>query len=114
MKLLIEIDEHSKNTIDKNAEFADGAECDILPECIFTSLIESVKNGSVIPDNATNESKTGHWIIDDKEGNRIWHCHCSECNKDPQDYIGGTENWWLVRLPNNCPNCGAKMNKEGE
>ena len=57
------------------------------------------------------EPKTGHWIIDDKEGNKIWHCHCSECNKDPQDYIGGTENWWLVRLPNNCPNCGAKMER---
>ena len=49
------------------------------------------------------------WIIDDKEWNRIWHCHCSNCKKDPQDYIGGTENWWLVRLPNYCPNCGAKM-----
>lgn len=60
------------------------------------------------------EPKTGHWIIDDKEGNRIWHCHCSECNKDPQDYIGGTENWWLVRLPNNCPNCGADMRGEKE
>ena len=55
MKLLIEIDEHSKNVIDQNAEFADGTGCDILPEYIFTGLIESVKNGSVIPDNATNE-----------------------------------------------------------
>lgn len=60
------------------------------------------------------QPKMGHWIIDDKEGNRIWHCHCSECNKDPQDYIGGTENWWLVRLPNNCPNCGAYMRGEQE
>jgi len=58
------------------------------------------------------KAKVGKWIIDDKERNIIWHCHCSECNKDPQDYIGGTENWWLVRLPNNCPNCGAKMKSE--
>ena len=51
MKLLIEIDEHNKNVIDR---FADGEGCDILPENIFTGLIESVTNGVSIPDNATN------------------------------------------------------------
>lgn len=55
------------------------------------------------------EPKAGKWIIDDKEQGRIWHCHCSNCKKDLQDYIGGSENWWLVRLPDYCPNCGAKM-----
>lgn len=55
------------------------------------------------------ERKKGKWIIDDEELGRIWHCHCSNCKKDPQDYIGGTENWWLIRLPDYCPNCGIEM-----
>ena len=55
------------------------------------------------------ERKVGKWIIDDEEHGRIWHCHCPNCKKDPQDYIGGTENWWLIKLPNFCPNCGAEM-----
>lgn len=52
-----------------------------------------------------------HWIVDDKEGRKIWHCHCSNCKKDPQDCIGGTDDWWMVRLPHFCPNCGAKMDE---
>lgn len=57
----------------------------------------------------TPTRKVGKWIITDKEHGRIWHCHCSNCKKDPQDCVGGTENWWLVRLPDYCPNCGANM-----
>ena len=52
-----------------------------------------------------------HWIVDDKEGRKIWHCHCSNCKKDPQDCIGGTDDWWMVRLPHFCPNCGSKMDE---
>jgi hypothetical protein len=62
----------------------------------------------------TPTRKKGKWIIDDEELGRIWYCHCSNCKKDPQDYIGGTENWWLVRLPDYCPNCGIKMESEEE
>lgn len=53
----------------------------------------------------------GEWILTDIERDRVWHGHCSECGKDPQDYIGGTEDWWLLRnnLPKFCPNCGAEM-----
>lgn len=58
------------------------------------------------------ERKKGKWIIDDEEDGRIWNCHCSECKKDPQDYIVGTENRWLVQLPNYCPNCGLEMEIE--
>lgn len=54
----------------------------------------------------------GKWIIDDKEYGRIWKCHCSKCGKDPQIYIGGSENWWLVRLPKYCPTCGKEMESE--
>ena len=58
--------------------------------------------------------ETGHWVLTDVEGNRIWHCSCSECGKDPQNYIGGSENWWLIKnnLPKFCPNCGADMREE--
>lgn len=51
----------------------------------------------------------GHWVLTDVEGYRVWHCHCSECGKDPQDYIGGSENWWLIKskLPKFCPTCGS-------
>lgn len=62
----------------------------------------------------TPTSKKGKWIIDDEELGIIWHCHCSKCKKAPQDYIGGTENWWLVRLPDYCPNCGIEMESEEE
>ena len=61
------------------------------------------------PCKTVEERKQGEWIIDDKEGSRIWHCHCSNCKKDPQDYIGGSENWWLIKLPSFCPNCSADM-----
>ena len=62
--------------------------------------------------SVTPTRQKAKWIVDDKEYNRIWHCHCSKCKKDPQDYIGGTENWWLVRLPKFCPNCGAEMESD--
>ena len=67
-----------------------------------------------LPSVTPQEPKTGHWILTDVEGNRVWHCNCSECGKDPQDYIGGSENWWLIKnkLPKFCPNCGAKMEAE--
>jgi rubrerythrin len=55
------------------------------------------------------EPRKGHWVLTDVEGNKVWHCHCSECGKDPQDYVGGSENWWLIKskLPKFCPNCGS-------
>lgn len=64
--------------------------------------------------SVTTQPKIGYWITADVEGNRVWHCNCSECGKDPQDYIGGSENWWLIKnkLPNYCPNCGEKMEVE--
>ena len=57
----------------------------------------------------------GHWILTDVEGNKVWHCHCSECGKDPQNYVGGSENWWLIKnnLPKFCPSCGSD-NREVE
>lgn len=57
--------------------------------------------------SVTPTRKVGEWVIDDNEYGRIWRCHCSICKKDPLDYIGGTENWWLDCLPDYCPTCGS-------
>ena len=88
---LIKALQYDRNQYDKG--YSDGR----------ASIVEELEN-----------QKTGHWILTDVEGNRVWNCNCSECGKDPQDYIGGSENWWLIKnkLPKYCPNCGAKM--EGE
>lgn len=58
------------------------------------------------------EQKTGKWIITDTYNNQIWRCNCSACGKDPQYFISGTEDWWINKLPNFCPNCGADMREE--
>ena len=50
---------------------------------------EYIKNLSPV---TPQEPRKGYWILTDVEDNRVWHCHCSECGKDPQDYIGGSEN----------------------
>lgn len=58
------------------------------------------------------EWKKGKWIITDIYNNRVWHCNCSECGEDPLHFISGTEDWWLNKLPNFCPSCGADMREE--
>lgn len=89
-------------------------------------VIEEVKNYENYPNGLSKECrdyilkaleqepKTGHWILTDVEGDRVWHCNCSECGKDPQDYIGGSENWWLIKsnLPKFCPSCGSRNEVE--
>jgi len=79
----------------------------------FDYVIEVQRDIEALP-SATPEEKTGRWILTDVEGNRVWHCNCSECGKDPQDYIGGSENWWMIKnkLPKYCPNCGIRMVSE--
>lgn len=64
---------------------------------------------SELPSVTPQTPRKGHWILTDVEGNRVWHCNCSECGKDPQDYVGGSENWWLIKskLPKFCPRCGS-------
>ena len=53
----------------------------------------------------------GEWEIHSENG-RIYHLFCSECKKDAEDYISGSENWWMNSIPNFCPNCGAPMTEE--
>lgn len=105
MKVLIEIDEHNKNVIDR---FADGEGCDILPENIFTDLIESVKNGTPVPDIATNreyvivsfehsgQSDLAFWgsLTDDKEKRSFsgYTFDLDSCERYTQDEIIEADN----------------------
>jgi hypothetical protein len=50
--------------------------------------------------------KHGRWIIDYAEGSKIYHAHCSECNKEPDRNIGG--DYYIDKLSDFCPNCGCK------
>lgn len=89
---------------------------DAIKQCGFgmTSLLIANSLRRLPP--VTPHQKMGRWILTDVEGNRVWHCDCSECKKDPQDYIGGSENWWLIKnkLPKYCPNCGVKIQEVGK
>lgn len=51
----------------------------------------------------------GYWVNLDIERYRMWNCKCSKCFKSPLNFVGGSENWWLVKLPKYCPNCGSEM-----
>lgn len=51
--------------------------------------------------------KHGRWIIDYAEGTKIYHAHCSECNKEPARNIGG--DYYIDKLSDFCPNCGRKV-----
>ena len=76
---------------------------------------EIIENLEAILKALEQEPRKGHWVLTDVEGNKVWRCHCSECGKDPQDYVGGSVNWWLIKskLPKFCPSCGSD-NKEVE
>lgn len=75
---------------------------------MISDAVKSVLSETTLKVRLENDKSTGKWIIDEKEGDKIWYCHCSECNTDPQDYVGGTENWWLIELPKFCPHCGSR------
>ena len=38
---------------------------------------------------------------------------CSVCNNRASKFVGGIEDWWDMWEPNYCPNCGAKMDGDG-
>lgn len=87
--------------------------CGDKDSCSFVNRNCDILNAINVLPLVTLKQKTGKWIVDEAEGTRIWACHCPECGKDPQEeYIAGTENWWLSKLPNFCPYCGAKMESE--
>lgn len=87
-----------------------------IPDNIYYNCKNRRGKGSVIEESIRNSIPLpeGHWIIDNKDKYRIWQCRCSNCKKDPQVFIGGTEDWWVTRLPAFCPNCGSKMTEDSE
>ena len=56
--------------------------------------------------------KHGRWIIDYAEGTKIYHAHCSECGKEPNNHIGG--DYYIDKLSDYCPNCGSKNRMDGD
>lgn len=60
-----------------------------------------------LPSADVQPVKHGRWIIDYAEGTKIYHAHCSECNKEPDRNIGG--DYYIDKLSDFCPNCGARM-----
>jgi len=101
-KILMEVD---GGTDDKWLRYADV--CDRISGSIddFKADLPSV----------TPIRPKGHWILTDVEGSKVWQCSCSNCNKDPIWFVGGSENWWLIKnkLPKFCPSCGSD-NREVE
>lgn len=55
-----------------------------------------------------------YWINLDIEGYNIYNCKCSKCSKSPLNFVGGSENWWMIKLPKYCPNCGSEMETDIE
>lgn len=78
---------------------------------IYGFLSPDIQRSLDVAFKALEEKPTGEWEIVDAEGRKIWNCVCTNCGHDPQEYIGGTENWWLTKLhlPNFCPNCGVRI-----
>lgn len=73
-------------------------------------ILEKIKENYALM--KVDDHKKGYWMVDDVEPGRIYKCHCSNCKKDPLEYIAGTENWWLSSLPKYCPNCATEMTGE--
>ena len=53
----------------------------------------------------------GHWI--NNGGHRKMDLYCSVCNRRASNFVGGYEDWWDLWFPKYCPNCGAKMDGDG-
>ena len=71
-------------------------------------------NNTIDSMEAIEKQSKGYWIGLDIEGYKIWDCKCSKCFKSPLNFVGGSENWWIVKLPKHCPNCGTEMETDIE
>jgi len=76
------------------------------------ALINAIQDISAIKGADVQPVKHGRWIIDYAEGRKIYHAHCSECGKEPTKNIGG--DYYIDKLSDFCPNCGAMMGGDSE
>ena len=53
----------------------------------------------------------GRWI--NNGGSRKMDLYCSVCNRRASNFVGGYDEWWDLWKPKYCPNCGAKMDGDG-
>lgn len=63
------------------------------------------------------EPKRGKWVDRASELDAGLGRHnfvCSECAHTAWYFVGGSEDWWDIRKPNYCPNCGADMRGDEE
>lgn len=76
----------------------------VIRECRPWHFCELVSILSAIKDIPAAEPKSGKWIKDICEYDRVYHFKCSVCG----EWNGlSVEEWnWT---PNFCPNCGARM-----
>lgn len=80
-------------------------------EYLITEALDVVAHLCVeqAPSVNPQEPKTGHWIIYNYPGRECVYCSsCKEEYYEDDLYLGGSE------FPNYCPNCGARMESEGE
>lgn len=64
-----------------------------------------------------SEPKRGKWIDKASELDAGLGRHnfvCSECAHTAWYFVGGSEDWWAIRKPKYCPNCGARMESDDE
>ena len=95
-----EVNKMSYRLIDSNAIAIKHPEVNEMP-CVFADLPDGL-HGQFI--DTQPERKKGRWIITDTDS-----CYCSECKKDPISFVNDSEFWWLDKMPNFCPHCGADM-----
>lgn len=83
-----------------------------LGSCAYCGIMEIMSDISSIEAADVQPVKHGRWIIDYAEGTKIYHAHCSECEKEPTRHIGG--DYYIDKLSDFCPNCGSKNRMDGD
>lgn len=77
--------------------------------CDIADVISDIEDA---PTADVVERKKGKWIITDIYNGMVWKCHCSECGELAMNFVSGLGDWWMKKLPNFCPTCGADMKGE--
>ena len=106
MKIVVEVSEKDYQN------FLSQYKADILDERTPSHRAKiAIAEGQILPDNAeilTAEAYSDLCLRASEQKVGKWHLYrCSECKRFCSDLIRGY--YEIVRKPNYCPNCGAKM-----